>query len=441
VYVCAGEDIDRWDVVAIFDSLVAKSLVAMDLAGSEYRYRLLESLRDYAREKLAESGKRKNVLNRHAAYYRRLAERVDAEYRASAPHAWAAAMEAEVDNVRAALEWTLGSDGDGDVAVGASLAGYGLRYYDLARSESVRWAQIALEKLEPGTRPAIEAQLHLDLARSLALLPAQTLAHAEAALHGYRSMDDKRQLIEALEVLVITQAFYMPERRALSESLAREALAISRELADPRPIASSLRALSNALPMEDLTARRTLLLESLALCRAHDYQKLLKWVLIDLGELEFVAGDYLAAMTYARDGARAAEASDHTRARMIAGTNTAHYATMYGDWETARNAADDVLERATKTQYHELITWAVHALAAVSAGTGGYERAARLFGFCNARFGVKHSPRQAHSCEEVIYARVTEVLRAKLGDEALAALLAAGAELGERQAIAEAQAV
>jgi predicted ATPase len=91
--VCASDDIDRWDVLDILSALVAKSLVVVDLAGSENRYRLLESLREYAREKLADSGEGEAVLRRHATYYRDFAERAEAVYWTTPARSWLTSME------------------------------------------------------------------------------------------------------------------------------------------------------------------------------------------------------------------------------------------------------------------------------------------------------------------------------------------------------------
>jgi hypothetical protein len=123
---------------------------------------------------------------------------------------------------------------------------------------------------------------------------------------------------------------------------------------------------------------------------------------------------------------------------MLAATNVAHYAAMLGDWDAARQAAADALGVASRFQYPEQVTVALHALAVVLAGREQYTRAARLLGFCNARFNVLHAPREANSCEEVAYRKVIARLENALDAGELEKMFADGALLNEQQAVSEA---
>ena len=85
--------------------LVAKSLVVADVSGTKPRFRLLDTTRAYAIEKLDESGERERIARRHAEYYRDLFERAEGEAGARPTGEWLADYAREIDNLRAALDW------------------------------------------------------------------------------------------------------------------------------------------------------------------------------------------------------------------------------------------------------------------------------------------------------------------------------------------------
>lgn len=112
-------------VLDVLERLVVKSLVVAEPRGGEMRYRLLETIREYARERLAESGRERAVRDRHARCYARLAERGDLELRGPDQLRWIARLDEEDDNFRAALAWAQQrEDTDTLVRLCAALAWY-----------------------------------------------------------------------------------------------------------------------------------------------------------------------------------------------------------------------------------------------------------------------------------------------------------------------------
>jgi predicted ATPase/DNA-binding winged helix-turn-helix (wHTH) protein len=97
--------------------LVAKSLVVADVSGAEPRFRLLDTTRAYAIEKLDESGERGRIARRHAAYYRDLFERAEGEAGVRTSSAWLADYAWEIDNLRAALDWAFSPGGEAIIGV------------------------------------------------------------------------------------------------------------------------------------------------------------------------------------------------------------------------------------------------------------------------------------------------------------------------------------
>jgi predicted ATPase/DNA-binding CsgD family transcriptional regulator len=105
--VCAGEDLERNEVLGLLSHLVDKSLVVAREEGGEARYGLLETARQYGQEKLSESGESRQVRERHAGYYLVLAEEAEPELKGERQVAWLERFEAEHDNLRAAISCSL----------------------------------------------------------------------------------------------------------------------------------------------------------------------------------------------------------------------------------------------------------------------------------------------------------------------------------------------
>ena len=105
------------DVVHYVANLVAKSLVVADIGGSLTRYRLLDTTRAYALEKLAQNGELDAVARRHAEFYRDLFEQAETEWETRPTAEWLADYGWRLDNLRAALDWAFSPGGDLSVGV------------------------------------------------------------------------------------------------------------------------------------------------------------------------------------------------------------------------------------------------------------------------------------------------------------------------------------
>jgi predicted ATPase len=110
--VCSGEGIEQDDVLDILSKLVDKSLVVAEAwpisVEGELRYRMLEPIRQYCQERLAESGEADATRDRHAASFLALAEKAGPELRGPRQVLWLKRLDTEQNNVRAALAWLLG---------------------------------------------------------------------------------------------------------------------------------------------------------------------------------------------------------------------------------------------------------------------------------------------------------------------------------------------
>jgi predicted ATPase/DNA-binding winged helix-turn-helix (wHTH) protein len=115
--VAAAPELTPLEVVDGLSSLVAKSLVIIEVKGSSARYRLLDTMRAYALEKLKVSGEEKQLQRRHGEYYRGLLERAEIEWETRPIVEWLNDYVWCVDNLRAALDWAFSPSGDPTIGV------------------------------------------------------------------------------------------------------------------------------------------------------------------------------------------------------------------------------------------------------------------------------------------------------------------------------------
>jgi tetratricopeptide (TPR) repeat protein len=117
--VCASDELDSSQILDLLLTLVDKSLVVAKTQEIDPRYHLLETIRQYAQEKLDESGEANLVRDCHLEYFRSLAEQARPHFQDAEQFTWLESFETELDNVRAALTWSLQG---GSVEAGLGLA-------------------------------------------------------------------------------------------------------------------------------------------------------------------------------------------------------------------------------------------------------------------------------------------------------------------------------
>ena len=186
-----GGHIEEVEVLDILARLVDKSLVLVVERGGEARYRLLEPVSQYAREKLRESGEASRVLTRHAEYYLALAEEAEPELSGDRQGEWLERLEAEHDNFRAALGLSLEG---GDAELGLRLAGVlGGFWYKRGYLREGRW-WLEREISAGDTSSAMERATALDQAGWMALYQGDlepSVALLEESLELFKGLEDE----------------------------------------------------------------------------------------------------------------------------------------------------------------------------------------------------------------------------------------------------------
>jgi non-specific serine/threonine protein kinase len=227
-------------VEEVLESLINKNLLIQQGGFDEaYRFGMLETIHEYAQELLREGGEEEKYRGRHAEYFTQLAERATRELHGSEQIYWYGRLEAEYENIRSALAWTLGGgDREPGLRLVATLRDYW--YYQGPSVDSLRWIELALENLDQ-TSPALRADVQLSAGISL-LLDAQAdrgNALLTDSLAIYRDLDDLRNAARALIFL----GYSLFGQKAMYEeaiSLCDEALILFGQEGDEAGIAQTL---------------------------------------------------------------------------------------------------------------------------------------------------------------------------------------------------------
>jgi predicted ATPase/class 3 adenylate cyclase len=424
-------------VLELLSSLADKSLLVVEVISGEPRYRLLESTRAYAREKLT-SDEAAGVAHRHALAYTGLAERLR-EKEGSVSDAELDRAEIELDNWRAALDWTLA--GRGDVALGQRLAAaISWVWRGVSLVEGRRWLGLALGLADAGT----PARLRADLECGLTLLNAG-LGEWESVLAESRRLIDTFEELGDAMLLAQTQilagkALLCLGRAAESEPLLRSARSGALRFGNLRMAAEAVDNLAYARSsVGNLEDARTCIAESQEIWLSLGADRAAASSALVLAEAEFLAGNGERALDLVASALTTLRERPVARHLTMALLNQAAYYIAADRWSEAREAAREALGLAPETQRKVWPAWAIAHLAAVAALSAADSRervavAAQLLGFVDAR--VEEFGARREYTEQQEYDRVCETLRKTFGPDELTELMRAGAALSPERATA-----
>jgi non-specific serine/threonine protein kinase len=378
------------EVIDGLASLVDKSLVQRkETSDGEARFVLLEMIHEYAHEQLQASGERETLRRQHAVYFGELAERAEAELRLAHQKYWFHLLETEIDNLRAALEWSLES---GDRTVGIRImSGTYLYWIVYGRTdESIHWSQQLLARIDEA---APEYQIRF-------LRSAAFLIH-------YKDLETGRRL-------------------------ARRALAIARDYGDKRQIGWSLWALSTTLGSSSEVEAVTQ--EALALLQESGDQPGLGLVFNSMGEHARLSGDDKRARSAYVESLAIAEHTGDARRQYYALFNLAFIAQHEGDHQEAVQVIRRSLALCQDLGVQTDVAQELLSLAGSLGALGEPRRAARLFGAAYTyleRRGALIDP-----SDQPEHDRNMAFVRAQLGEAAFNAAWAEGQEMTLEQAVA-----
>ena len=435
------------DVLNLLASLVEKSLVQSDVVEETTRYRLLESTRQYAREKLLDRGEGAEAGRLHAVALLRLAERFRSKADLIPDSVWYANVKPEIENLRIAMEWAFGPQGD--VRIAQQLAGLAiLRTFARSSEESRRWIRDALQACDSSTPLGVRARLELAELRATASIgQAETgsrFASAQRALRLCEQAGDFLGVAEAHAFAAWT--LIHGHRVAEGEKLMREALGEAKACRAVGLIASATVGLALARYFDgDLDSARRLYSEALLLYKTAGCARYAAQEASNLAEIEFQAGNVETALQLVLDAIDVLRANNEWILVSICLSNCAAYLIALNRFDEARAYSRDALTIAYEGRFDAYMGWALQRLAAVGAlrthdrpvnSDGTLARAAGLLGFVDAQLAKLGWARSYTERQE--YDRALALVRSALGDK-WEDFVTEGKSWSEDRAVAEAR--
>jgi predicted ATPase/class 3 adenylate cyclase len=386
------------DVLGGLTSLVEMSLVRLDETESDPRFRMLETIREYAVDRLVDAAEDAAMWERHATFYLAFAEAAEPELVRSNQVEWLERLAADGPNITAALGWFLDQN---RIEEGLRLS-VAMRFFWLRRApfgEGSRWLTAFLERPADGVSP-------------------RTRARAVAAAGSFNHW---------LGRLVETRRLYS------------DALALFRDAGDLIGEARLLRNLASvAIDLDEFDEAESLLIESRVVADRSGNARSVADVVGLCGTLAFAQGDYAQA------SARLKEASDRFRAlgdvaSLMDATGDAGYMTaLNGDAAGAATFFAESLSLAVELEARDRISWALLGAGNLAAGKGDPARAVRLLAAATA---IQQSMQEdLRPSVDVIQERILAELRQRLGESNYLATWEEGRALPEERAVAEARA-
>jgi predicted ATPase/transcriptional regulator with XRE-family HTH domain len=441
--VCGDNGVDELAMLDVLSSLVDKSLVQTQPRAGTARYRLLESTREYAREKLIDSGEELALACQHARVFLALAERLHDTWQRTPDQEWFAQVEPELENFRAAIGWALGAAND--PLLGQRLAGSLEPVWCLIiPAEGHRWVRAALKQATEKTPLAVVTALELAEARLFGQFGERMASRlaAERALVGYRELANQRGITAAEHV--IGRAQIRSGEIAEGEARLERVAEAVRSLGMPKFDTSVLQSLALARQLAgDSPGAQRRYNEALAGARATGSLRSAAIITITLGEIAFRDGDAIAALQLADEALAMLREMNTGDLRSVRYNRVAYFVALRR-FDEALLAARNALTAARDAHFPLALTYTLQHLAAIGAlrpeaGGQGVEmrrRSARILGYVETRLTALEVTRDYTEQQE--YEAMIPALSDALGENELSNLLSEGGAWGEDQVVAEA---
>jgi tetratricopeptide (TPR) repeat protein len=371
-----GDGVDAYDVLDLMTQLVNKSLIQAEREqGREARYRMLETIRQYAREKLLESGEGERIREDHFAYYMKIAEQAKSEGFGPREMLWLVWLDYEWDNLRAAVEWSVERRPD----VGLELVNC-LGYLFLSNlnnlSDIQNWLAELLSHPANSARTAARARGLLHRAwyassnhEDIAQVPSR-IAESQSI---YEEIGDKNGLAHAYLIAALTA-----DDLKIGAAFFEKAITLFRETGDKIWAGFSLLYFGWLIESHDYERKRASLEESLALHRELGYVSGMIESLKQLGALELRLGDFESAHRRLDEAVSLWQAHASTLGNSITmGYDLGDLAFYEGDYELAQKYYEECLAWADQKYLSAPASWAKVRLGYLSTRRGERSNARR----------------------------------------------------------------
>jgi non-specific serine/threonine protein kinase len=393
----SGEGIEEAEVLDLLTSLVDKSLVlVVEVVGrdDETRYRLLETIRQYASEKLEEAGEETGASRRQADFFVGLAERAAPELKGHEQVAWLEILEREHDNLRAAVRFLLES---GDAEAVSRLA-WALWFFWRAHGHQGEWYRYTGEALEEGETLSAEAKARLLCVRGV-------------TSYGLESIEGTQDLWE-------------------------QSAALFRQTEDRSGLAMALGGVAlMALARGEMERSTALFEEGLGLYREVGNEWGAYSILAHLGLIPLGKGDYARAARYFEEALGGSRELGDRLVCSISLHNLAWTSRLQGDHERAARLYIEGLGIAVELGDEAGVAYCLEGIASLVATDNEAGHKVRLFGASEAMLETVGTPLYVQIQDRNVYDRAVEELRSRLGEEAFEAAWVEGRAMTPEQAV------
>jgi predicted ATPase/DNA-binding SARP family transcriptional activator/DNA-binding CsgD family transcriptional regulator len=391
--VCSGGGIEEEDVLDLLGGLVDKSLVvAGAAAGGAVRYRMLEPIRQYAREKLEESAEAYEVRGWHTDFFLTLAEEAEPELFGSQQGSWVERLEGEHDNLREAVSRVL-ERGEAEPSLRFGGALWRFWFTRGYLSEGIRWMERVLVGGESAAAPArIEALEGMGWLTQTQGDNERAEATYEEMLKLSRELDDKGNIATALNSLGALALARGDNER--SRALLEENMSVLRELEEEQNVTTTLKKYQVLGLLGILTLNEegnyvrgaALWEECLALAREAGDTHRVAQALSNLGYAVLLQGDHERAMALCEEVLAFAHELGSAGVEYVpeALVNLGLVALGEGDHERAAASFKEALAVSQDVGRKPTVINALEGMASLAGALGEASRAAQLWGAAEA---------------------------------------------------------
>jgi predicted ATPase/DNA-binding CsgD family transcriptional regulator len=434
--VCAGEGIEAERVLDLLSSLVDKSLVTAETSGrSQARYRLLETIREYALEKLYEAGEASLLRDRHLELFLARAEEAAPRLGDAYQQLWLNWLEGEHDNLRAALAWSLEGD---RIEAGLRISSAIVRFLEIRGyvQEGMAWFERLFAKVDERVSPVVCANAY-----TFAAFLAMFLGDAKASIaYGRKAVDfaeaagDEDGAVLAMALAGLASGARVTGDYQTAFTIGERVIPAYREAGPPFYLGMALIAQGDlAIELGYHNKARELLDESLTLAREAGDVFRIAHTLNTLGDLARSQGNYGEAQSAYENSAELLRQLDarHDLASIL--RNLGRTSLHVGDIERAHAMFRESLAIHQTEQHRVGMAECLIGFASIAVLIGKPVAGVHLLAAAEAS-GGQHTP-YAWPTKRMDYEEYLELARSGLTQGEFQAAQLAGSAMSLEQAI------
>jgi predicted ATPase/DNA-binding SARP family transcriptional activator len=380
--VCTGDGIESADILDLLSQLVSKSLIVVeflnngetrDPAAGSLRYRRLETIRQFGREKLFETAEAAHLQDRHLAYFLKFAEEIEPYLTGPEQPTWLDHLDLELDNIRLALEWSISNKrGEESLRLFSALGWFW--YIRCHLEEGRKWFRRSLQ-VRDGTSKSAQAN---------------TFLHA-------------------------SRLYWALEDFASAKTILRESLDLYRELGNMNDISHGLVLMGVIeLSQGDLTEARKLFEEGLSVSRRVNDKPTMARALSQLGTFSRMEGDYVTAWQHHEESLAICRQIQDSHLTIVVLQSMGEFALEQKDNLKAREYYEETLAICRHLKNKRATAYSILGFAGILCAEAQYTQSARLQGFAETLFS------ESESLTEASFAQIRkagDILKTYLGED------------------------